>query len=142
MRDGDAQSDQRKKGLEQARQHSPLGVVPVVIGLPVTKRECWILAAFEPADDREQGLIEDVRKELGYDPRRSPERLTAAKAGATHNAKGILKALGIDPDREADCLRNVTLSWLLERGEGTGLTAFLGEVRSRFVPVIDGIPRP
>ena len=136
IRDGDNQAEQRRRGLEQARAHSPLPTTPIVIGLAIASRESWVLSAFDPRDDREQGRLDRAHRELGYDPRLYSERLTASDVAATHHAKRILELLCESLDRASDCCRTSPLATLFQRGNGSGLVAYLGEVREHVVPLL------
>jgi hypothetical protein len=137
IRDDDKQTD-RRAGLEQARDESTRSA-SIVIGLAHTKRECWVLAGFEPRDDRETSLLADVRQELGFDPRLHAHQLTAVHDHDKRSAKRVLSHLvGGDLDREFACWRHTQLGTLKERGSETGLTAYLTEVEQRLVPILGG----
>lgn len=62
LRDDDRDT-RRREGLEQARKSVKIGI-PIVIGLAHTKRECWVIAGFEPQNDIESNRLEEVRREL------------------------------------------------------------------------------
>lgn len=131
----------RREGYEQARgaQRWPF---EVVIGVADTKRECWILAGYEPRDDAERALLSSECKELGFDPRSSGQELTASERGAKRDAKRVLDALtGGDRDREDACLEEPALALLAERGASTGLALYLSEVEQRLVPLFEPAPR-
>lgn len=135
IRDDDGLTN-RRRGLEQARNESSLSQ-RIVIGLAHTKRECWVLAGFEPADDEELSLLAEVRQELGFDPRLQAHQLTAKHDHDKKSAKGVLHNLiRGDHDREAACWRTTALTVLKERGRETGLAQFLEEVETRLVPVL------
>jgi hypothetical protein len=137
IRDDDRQTNHRA-GLEQARDESPRSA-SIVIGLAHTKRECWVLAGFEPCDDRETALLAMVRQELGFDPRLHAHQLTAVHDQDKRSAKRVLGHLvGGDLDREAACWRRTGLDVLKERGTETGLTDYLTEVEERLVPMLGG----
>ena len=131
--DGDAR---RRQGLEQARSEYS-EKVPIVIGLARTKRECWVLAGFEPCDEGERERLESLRSELGFDPRDKAEDLTAKHDHDRRSAKRVLAELTQgDLDRERDCCRNTSLVTLGVRGTNTGLQAYLQEVQDRLTPVL------
>ncbi len=140
FRDEDRCKD-RGKGLHQARdeeerRHQPL---TVVIGLARTKRECWVLAGFEPRGDDEMERLQNERTQLGFDPRMHAERLTAKHDAANDklSAKRVLSALTQDDHvREAACWEATGLSILRSRGGETGLADFLAEVEQRLVPFV------
>lgn len=127
----------RREGYEQARgaQSWPFAVV---VGVAETKRECWILAGYEPRNDGERELVARERRELGFDPLSRAELLTASEDGATRDAKRVLAALtGGDTEREDAGLEERPLAVLRERGAGSGLAAYLREIEERLVPLFD-----
>jgi hypothetical protein len=132
----DADKDRRRRqGFEQAREAYPWPFT-VVIGVADAKRECWVLAGFEPRDKAEQERLEGERKELGFDPRAVAEQLTASEDGARRDAKRVLKVLtGGDRAREDACLSATPLATLKQRGASTGLAAYLLEIEERMVPL-------
>jgi hypothetical protein len=93
IRDDDRRVD-RRRGLEQARAVSPLHD-RIVIGLAHTKRECWVLAGFEPCNDQERALLAEIRQELGFDPREQAEQLTAIHDHDKRSAKRVLRVCPI-----------------------------------------------
>lgn len=134
IRDSDGQPE-RHQGLKQARANRSWPFA-TVIGLAHPKRECWVLAAFEPGTQDEETALEEARRALGFDPRRRAHELSAAKVGARRNAKEVLQALiGSDPEREARCWQGIDLPKLEQRGKRSGLAAFLTELRERLVPL-------
>ena len=131
----DNRETERRNGLEQARQAAKIGT-PVVIGLAHTKRECWVLAGFDPCDQNEQQALDDLRKELGFDPRMHADKLTAKHGNDSKSAKRVLAALvGANRDREAQCWIATPLGDLESRGLETGLAAYLEEVRGLLLPL-------
>jgi hypothetical protein len=139
----DADKDkERRAGYEQARsaQDWPF---EVVVGVAETKRECWILAGYEPRDEAERQLLSRERKELGFDPLSSAELLTASEEGARRDAKRVLAALtGGDREREDAGLEERPLALLRQRGANTGLAPYLQEIEQRMVPLFDPSARP
>lgn len=139
-RDADKLS-RRREGFEQARDSQPWRFA-VVIGVADTKRECWILAGYEPCDDAERALLERERKDLGFDPRSGAERLTASEDGAKRDAKRVLHALtGGDPEREEACMKDPPLTVLKQRGAATGLMDYLKEIEERLVPLFEPVAK-
>jgi len=130
--DGDVR---RKEGLEQARRHAKLDV-PIMLGVAHLKREAWVLAGFEPQNDDEGARLKRHRKELGFDPREKADQLTAGPDDAKRSARRVLKALTDgNLNRERDCWRETDLDVLERRGQGTGLAAYLEEVRTHLTPL-------
>jgi hypothetical protein len=133
LRDDDGQTD-RRAGLEQARRFTRFST-PIIIGVARVKRECWVLAGFDPKDDDERSRLEGLRNELGFDPREHSERLTAKHEQDKRSAKRVLRVLvGDEPRREEECWQTANLEALTNRGQGCGLSAYLDEVRQRLVP--------
>lgn len=125
----------RRHGLEQAREVEPWPFA-VVIGVAHTKRECWHVAGFEPADDLEREAVAGLTAELGPDFRRRTEELTAKHDSDKRSAKRVLDVLTVgDPDRERRCLTGPPLDVLKDRGERNGLNDFIEEVEARLVPL-------
>jgi hypothetical protein len=136
IRDDDRETG-RRRGLEQARSASALSE-RIVIGLAHTKRECWVLAGFEPCNNQERSLLADVRQELGFDPCARAEELTAIHDHDKRSARRVLRHLVQgDHDRESTCWKQTSLQILRERGERTGLRQYLQEVEERLVPLLD-----
>jgi hypothetical protein len=141
IRDDDRDAD-RRAGLEQARRESEINV-PVVISLAHTKRECWVLAGFDPCSDAETRELDGLRRELNFDPRLAADRLTAKHDHETRSAKRVLAALTKgDREREAECWLRCELRLLETRGASTGLADYLRELRERLVPLFTGERRP
>lgn len=140
VRDTDKDS-RRREGFEQARTAKRWPFV-VVIGVAETKRECWVLAGYEPRSAAEHQRLTDARKELGFDPRDDAQHLTAS-GGAKRDAKRVLKALlGDDAERERTCLEATALDALKRRGAASGLAAYLSELEQHLVPFFDPSRRP
>jgi len=139
LRDDDGQTA-RRTGLEQARRSSGIGV-PIVIGLAHPKRECWVLGGFEPQDRREEDRVDELKKELGFDPRQDADRLNARQSGHKRNAKHVLDRLTERSwERQAECWRQTDLKLLKRRGANTGLATYLGEIEERLLPLLSARP--
>jgi hypothetical protein len=137
VRDTDGQPE-RRVGLEQARADRPWPF-PVLVGVAHPKRESWVLAGFEPRTRSEEEALARVRQELGFDPRLQAEALSARAPGALRDAKRVLKLLtGEAHDREEACWLDCALDELARRGQLSGLTDYLEEVRTRLVPLFTG----
>lgn len=135
IRDDDG-DPRRRAGLEQARKEEHDLQDRVVIGLAHCKRECWVLAGYDPADAHEEALLAEVRAELGFDPRKGSHQLTAKHDRDKRSAKGVLDALTRgDLEREARCWERAPMDILRVRGSETGLADFLEQVQSRLVPI-------
>jgi hypothetical protein len=137
VRDSDGDSE-RRDGLEQARRDRPWPF-PIVLGVAEPKRECWVLAGFNPKNDQEAERLEASAQRLSFHPVREAHRLTAREHQAKNDAKRALEELFQgDKDRENACLSDTPLNVLEERGQKTGIAAYLNEVRKRLVPIVKG----
>ena len=134
IRDSDNDLE-RREGLQQAKRDSKFSV-PIVIGVAHPKREAWVLVGFEPLGEKEQDLIKKLRQELGFQPHTDAHRLTAKHINDKNSAKRVLAALTQDDhDREAQCWRETSLDTLRSRGEPSGLTDYLEQVKDLIVPL-------
>lgn len=135
VRDTDTER-QSQRDLEQAR-HQPKTPewLTVVVGVAHPKREAWVLNGFDPEDADEEEALAQMKQELGCDPRLDAHTLTASSSGAKTNAKRVLRTLVGSEDRERRCWEEADLATLWERGEETGLRAFLTEVKERLLPL-------
>jgi hypothetical protein len=125
----------RRDGFEQARSSTP-SPERIVIGIANPEREAWVIAGFEPRDEGEQSALASERQRLGFDPTLHPHEL---RGNGKRSAKTALANLVASDDRrEHRCLTEPSLAHLRQRGEHTGLAAFLDEVDERIVPVISG----
>lgn len=135
VRDTDADRDSRSDFEEARRQPETPEWLTVVIGVADPKREAWVLHGFDPEDDGEEGRLEDLKQEIGCDPRTEAHTLTASSTSAPNNAKRVLGELVQSDEREQRCWRETDLSILRTRGEETGLTAYLEEVEEWLLPL-------
>ena len=135
VRDTDAER-QSRRDLEQARRQSKTPEwLTVVVGVAHPKREAWVLNGFDPEDVDEEEALTQMKQELGCDPRLDAHTLTASSSGAKTNAKRVLRTLVGSEDRERRCWEETDLATLWERGEETGLRAFLPGVKERLLPL-------
>lgn len=135
IRDSDG-LDGRRRGLQQARDDGRWPFA-VVIGVAHTKRECWLLAAFEPEADEEHAVLNRLRQELGFDPLCKSHELTAQRDTAKRSAKRVWASLcGDNSTREQRCLENAALGTLNTRGKKNGLCDYLNDVETNLVPLL------
>jgi len=138
--DMDDQGQQRRQGLEQARQEVR-GLVPFVLllGCPDPMREAWVLAGFEPETEEERSRLAALRQELGFHPCQEAHRLDAKKEQARRSPKRVLDTLtaGVS-EREVRCWTMASLPIMRERGQHSGLAAFLDEVTTLLLPRLTG----
>jgi hypothetical protein len=133
-RDTDGKPE-RRRGLEQARANSTWPF-KVILAVAHTKRECWVMAGFDPRSEVEEQALAGIRREIGFDPRFKAESLTAAEPQAPRNAKRVLdRLLAGNQDREEHCWAASDLQILKERGRHSGLADYLEEARERLVPL-------
>jgi hypothetical protein len=141
--DMDDQGDVRCHGLEQARTEAR-SLVPfiIILGCPDPMREAWVLAGFDPESADERDRLEKLRQELGFNPNQEAHRLDALDEQAKRNAKRVLNVLipAGEHAREARCWTTAPLETLRQRGQNSGLTAFLDEIETELVPLVSGVP--
>ncbi len=137
VRDTDGE-DGRVDSLERVRAVGTWEF-KVILATPNPKRECWVLAGFDPINDDEEAALNEASAYLGFDPRIHAERLTAKRDKGKRNAKKILERLmRPESEREKSCWQKADLGVLRERGRGSRLTAFLEEVSARLIPMLAG----
>jgi hypothetical protein len=135
-RDMDADPE-RRKGMQAAREREDWPF-RVVIAAADPEIEAWVVAGFQPENDVERKLLENLRKELSFDPTTQSQRLTSRPNDAATDAKRVLSRLcGDDAERRDDCLKD--LKRLHERGGKNGLAAFLDEIDEHIVPLFGQI---
>jgi hypothetical protein len=126
---------ERLDGFRQARDHVATALT-VALGMPHTKRECWVIAGFDPDGTNESERLAAIHQRLGYDPREQSERLTAGALKGKHNAKLVLEELTCGlAERELCCIRETSLVTLRARGTGNYLKEFTEEVQKHLVPL-------
>jgi hypothetical protein len=81
IRDDDRDTG-RRRGFGQARTDARLDI-PVVIGFASTKRECWVLAGFDPRDEAENLTAHRDHHELS-----AKSVLAALTKGNRENVQG------------------------------------------------------
>lgn len=138
VRDSDGKQDERRTGLEQARQEGRWPF-PVVIGVAHTMLECWVLSAFVPRGKNEIAALAASRKELGFDPTARSDELTALNKAVEKRPKQVLaKLTDGDEEREAQCWQEADVEQLRARGAQNGLADFLDEVEEKLLPLFVG----
>ena len=134
IRDSDNRLE-RRRGLNQARECGRWSFA-VAIGVAHPKRECWLLAAYQPGDEHDAARLGKLRRELGFDPCTASHELTASDDSAKRSAKRVLRALcGDDPDEAEAGLDAIALEMLRERGQHNGLAEYLAEIKARLLPL-------
>jgi hypothetical protein len=134
--DTDTQPEERSSGVaaarDEARRWAPF---QILCGLPDPEREAWVLAGFDPCDDRERAILEGLHREFGFSPVLHAIRLRGRSD--RRDIKAVhLELMGEDSAREERCWTEPSLETLRARGAETGLAAFLEEVEARLVPLL------
>lgn len=144
VHDADEQGDSRRDGLKQARSVAVLeNNFRVVLGCPDMEREAWVLAGFEPEHETEQQRLDEERRALGFCPCTEAHRLRDNDDQGPRSAKRALGALTLgDSLREERCWTEAPLDRLKQRGESSGLKAFLEEIGRELVPLFSSAPSP
>lgn len=128
----------RLEGFDQAARDRQWGFVPVhAWGNP--EFEAWLLAAFVPETETERARLAQLKKELGFDPTVSADRLSSGRKTGKRDAKRILEHLVSDKDALAR-LGRVSLDQLRERGGRSGLADFLAALRAALAPRLGSGP--
>lgn len=131
---------ERRESIQRARADA-LAVPAVFLAMPCPKREAWLLNGFSPGSPAEEKVLDELRAGLGFHPCQEAHSLTAETPGSKRDAKRVFDLLNAgDNTRVERCWEEATWEVLRTRGEGTGLTQFLDEVRTRLVPMVTGQP--
>jgi hypothetical protein len=140
IRDLDNQP-QRREGIEQARsehinrQHK----LEIIIGTADRMREAWVLNGFIPSNQEEERILQEITTQLTFNPCEESHRLrnSLTKADRLRNPKVVVEKLtGGRMQREQQCWEETSLEYLREKGDRTGLTAYIKEIEARLIPII------
>jgi len=113
------------------------GKTLVIVAAQHCMLEAWLLNGFVPCNDAEIGRLREERSDLGFDPVKKAERLTAEPEQAKKSAKRVLtKLTSDDVDRRRMCWEGTDLTILRENGEETGLSEFLVDLENEVVPLV------
>ena len=135
IRDSD-NDEQRIVGLRQARDafHASFAVA---IGVAHTKRECWVISAFEPEGNHGQSALKNLTESLGFDPRVESHRLASRESADNRNPKHALGKLTTgEIAREQVGLEATPMAVLRQRGNANGLADYFSEITQRLVPLL------
>lgn len=141
IRDLDNQPE-RRDGLEQARaEHiNRQPQLEIIIGTANRMREAWVLNGFIPSNPEEAQILEKIKHELNFDPCEESHRLRSnsrEEPERIRNPKVVLAGLtGSNESRERQCWEETSLDYLRQKGQNTGLTAYLQKVEQRLAPAI------
>jgi hypothetical protein len=122
---------ERRLGMEQVRDRLPWPF-PVVLATPQPEIEAWLVSGFL-ANDSERTQLDDIRREISFDPTLESHRLTSHPNTAARDAKRVLKRL-CDNDRARELACLASRDTLHARGEHNGARRFLDEVEQHIVP--------
>ncbi len=127
----DTDSYDRRTAYEDARLATQ---VPVCLAIAAPEIEAWVLHGFLPRDRAERSRISAQKHALGFDVTLKPHR---PSPGRTHtrdgkpivsSTKNVLDALDHRSfERRRQCFEDCSLEVLHDRGQETGLTAFLDD---------------
>jgi hypothetical protein len=141
IRDLDNQPE-RREGMEQARAEyiDQQPKLEIIIGAANRMREAWVLNGFIPSNEEEEKKLENMKKRLNFDPCKDSHRLRSNSRKAPErirNPKVVLEELtDRDKVREQKCWEETSLELLKQRGEDTGLAAYLQVIEQRLIPAI------
>lgn len=122
----------RLEGMQQAARELEWPF-PIAVAAAEPEVEAWWIAGFTPELPAERAALQDLTRELSFDPTRESHRLTSRPNDAATDAKRVLSRLvGDDPERRDRCLHDRPL--LRQRGLHNGLAPFLDELDHHIVP--------
>jgi hypothetical protein len=141
IRDLDNQPE-RREHIEQARSEytNQQPTLEIVIGTADRMREAWVLNGFIPSSQEEEEILENIKRRLNFDPCEDSHKLRSnsfSEPERGRNPKVVLEELtGNERFREQKCWEETSLEVLQQRGQNTGLKAYLQEIQQRMIPII------
>ncbi|MFO0633062.1 MAG: hypothetical protein U0168_09455 [Nannocystaceae bacterium] len=135
-RDTDGQPARLDGARQALRDHPPRK--PVVLAYAEPEVEAWVIAGWDPRDEAEQRRLDHVVARLSFDPRRSPDRLTAKRQSDPRDAKAVLGELCGGSETEAHwarCTDAPTERWR-EHTTNVGGPSFLDGLLHEVVPAL------
>ena len=140
IRDLDNQP-QRREGIDQARSEhiNRPPKLEIIIGTPNRMREAWVLNGFIPSDREEEQILKEITTQLTFNPCEESHRLrnSLTEPDRLRNPKVVVEKLtGGKMEREQQCWEETSLEYLREKGDRTGLTAYIKEIEERLIPII------
>ncbi len=128
---------ERWESWKAVKEESADADIVVILAAQHCKLEAWLLNGFVADDDSEKGRLDAERANLGFDPVKQAERLSAKSETAKKNAKRVLRELTAhDSERRRMCWEQTDLGVLRENGEATGLAEYLVDVEAELVPLM------
>ena len=141
IRDLDNQPE-RRQGIEQARSEhiNRPPKLEIVIGTAERMREAWVLNGFIPSNQDEEQILKEITTQLKFNPCQESHRLRSnslTEPDRLRNPKVVVEQLtGGRMEREQQCWEETPLEYLREKGDRTGLTAYIKEIEERLIPII------
>lgn len=141
MRDLDNQPD-RKQHIEQVRSEHSSRQYPleIIIGTPDRNREAWVLNGFIASTADERQKLAEIKAKLRFDPCKESHRLGSTSnkdPDRIRNPKFVLAELTQNQGREKQCWEETELKYLREKGNHTGLSAYIEEIEQKLLPLLD-----
>jgi len=142
IRDLDNQPE-RRQGIEQARSEhiDRQPKLAIIIGTADRMREAWVLNGFIPSNQQEKQILQEITTELTFNPCEESHRLRSnswEEPDRIRNPKVVVEKLtGGRMEREQQCWEETSLEYLREKGDRTGLTAYIKEIEARLIPIIE-----
>jgi hypothetical protein len=112
----------------------PEGSPTVVLALANPEHEAWRIAAFRPSTDVERGYLDEICRELSFDPTREPHRMVSASRNAGRDVKAIHHRL-MDETRSAQALAEAAIEELEGVSKSCGLPTYVTEIRSALIEI-------
>lgn len=140
IRDLDNQPE-RRQGIEQARSEhiDRQPKLAIIIGTPDRMREAWVLNGFIPSNQDEKQILKEITTQLTFNPCEESHRLrnSLTEPDRIRNPKVVVEKLtGGRMEREQQCWEETPLEYLRQKGDRTGLTAYIKEIEERLIPII------
>ena len=130
--------DTRRAALGELHNHVAADRTPVVIGVPHTEIECWLLAGFVVQPGSEEQRYGSLFGELSFCPVKQSERLTGSKGPDARDPKRVLRVLtDSNESRVWECVET-PFPTLTQNGLNNGLGAFLDDIQKRLLRSLYG----
>jgi len=98
------------------------------------------LNGFIPSNQQEKQILQEITTELTFNPCEESHRLRSnslKESDRIRNSKVVVEKLtGGRMEREQQCWEETSLKHLREKGDRTGLTAYIKEIQERLIPII------
>lgn len=138
VRDLDDQGPARRRGWADASRARDWPF-QLVAALPDPEMEAWLVSAWRVENDTDASALDAVRTRIGFEPQRTPERLTSRNEADKRDAKRVLRELCEGGPSGDERWASARPQRLREFGAGCGLSAFLDDVQTKLVPCVAGV---